>query len=562
MRTGTETGGLLMRRPAPWAVAALALLALAACTGTGTGTNGPGGAAEDGKPRSSVRADAFETVWSRSVHGESGVPAVTDDVVLVPHGHLVDVRDPRTGKSRRTVRADPADRIASVGLSGDVIVARAERYASVALQGFDLRTGRKLWAKWYGTGAIVRPGDGPELPVQGPVVVTGRGIAIHAHDGRVIGLNPRTGEPAWQKQAGCDSEEYVADYTVAATARYSVMLCSKGTRHVLTALDPRDGDRVWQADMTDRGGRRTFSTHEDVIGVRSADAHNHKAAFTLFDESGDRLATGTVKDPVGDIRTVGRAGDTVYFHDGRHLRAFRTDGSQLWRQAAPQDLVATARAVVSDGENLGPDMVTRTGVSVVIGLSGKERAILPWPLRGELVGASGEHFIIRGREEDGARYTALRLTRRDYEEPALGGVAPSDWPDACSLLSDEQLEGLGGDHLRLPVGGSRTVFGVGLPHATRCRFVPESGSDKDIFVVTLRWVSADADTARELSASDLPWDTGVRRLSPSGYLVTDPRVIGLALGWPAVVASGRNLIEIDAAKNEKLVRRIASLLSG
>ncbi|MFE1799343.1 PQQ-binding-like beta-propeller repeat protein [Streptomyces sp. NPDC059517] len=562
MRTGTETGGLLMRRPAPRAVAALALLALAACTGTGAGTNGPGGAAEDGKPGSSVRADAFETVWSRSVRGESGVPAVTDDVVLVPHGHLIDVRDPRTGKSRRTVRADPADRIASVGLSGDVIVARAERYASVALQGFDLRTGRKLWAKWYGTGAIVRPGDGPELPVQGPVVVTGRGIAIHAHDGRITGLNPRTGEPAWQKQAGCDSEDHVADYTVAATARYSVMLCSKGTRHELTALDPRDGHRVWQADITDRGGRGTFSTHEDVVGVRSADAHSHKAAFTLFDESGDRLATGTVKDPVGDIRTVGRVGDTVYFHDGRQLHAFRTDGSQLWRQAAPEDLVATARVIVSDGETLGPDTVMRTGVSVVIGLSGKERAILPWPLRGELVGASGERFIVRGREEDGARYTALRLTRRGLEEPALGGVAPADWPDACSLLSDEQLEGLGGDHVRLPIGGSRTVFGVKLPHATRCRFVPASGSDKDIFVFTLRWVSADADTARELSTSDLPWDTGVRRLGTGGHLVADPRVIGLALGWPAVVASGRNVIEIDAAKNDRLVRRIASLLSG
>ncbi|MFD9204552.1 PQQ-binding-like beta-propeller repeat protein, partial [Streptomyces anthocyanicus] len=212
MWTGTETGGLLMRRPATRATTVLALLALAACTGTGA--DGPGGAAEDGRPAPAVRADAFETVWSRSVRGEAGVPAVTDDVVLVPHGHLIDVRDPRTGKSRRTVRADPAERIASVGLSGDVIVARVEQDASVALQGFDLRTGRKLWAKWYGTGAIVRPGDGPEPPVQGPVVVTGRGIAVHAHDGRIIGLNPRTGEPVWQKQAGCDSKEYVAHYTV------------------------------------------------------------------------------------------------------------------------------------------------------------------------------------------------------------------------------------------------------------------------------------------------------------------------------------------------------------
>ncbi|MFD0306527.1 hypothetical protein [Streptomyces sp. NPDC127119] len=140
--------------------------------------------------------------------------------------------------------------------------------------------------------------------------------------------------------------------------------------------------------------------------------------------------------------------------------------------------------------------------------------------RAELSTQSDVGAVIK--RNNGARCTALRLTWRGLDEPALGGVAPSDWPDACSLLSDEQLEGLGGDHVRLPVGGSRTVFGVGLPHATRCRFVPESGSDKDIFVVTLRWVSADADTARALSASDLPWDTGVRRLSTGGHLVAAP----------------------------------------
>lgn len=565
MRTGTETGGLLMRRPAAYVAGALALFfVLAACTGADDGRG-------DGKPVSSARANAFEALWSRSVPGQSGAAAVADDVVLIPHDNMIDVRDARTGKNRRTLRADPTDQIVGAYLTGDVIVARVAHNSFTILLGFDLRTGRQLWNQPYETRAMVLPGEEPELELidSGPVTVTERGVVVHAHDGRNIGLNPRTGEMTWQRQAECDSRAHTAAGAMGdsfyaaitgATARYSITLCLEGSKAVLKATDPRDGDSVWRADVKKHDGGTTFSTSEDVVGVRSADAGNHKATFSLFDESGDHLADGTVKDPAGDIRTVGRVGDTVYFHDGRQLHAVRADGTTLWVQDAPSHVGLSARAIVSDRETLTPQSVQRTGVSVVIDLSGKTRATLPWPLRGELIGMSGELLVIRGEEEDGARYTALRPTRRDLKEPALGGVAPSDWPDACSLLSDKQLNGLGGDYLRLPVDKSRTVFGVRVPHETQCRFATESGSDKDIVQITLRWVAADSATAREISASDLPWGTGVQRLSPSVHLVEPPER-GLHLARSAVVASGRYVLDVSAPKNEKLVRTVASLLA-
>ncbi|MFM9448428.1 PQQ-binding-like beta-propeller repeat protein [Streptomyces acidiscabies] len=466
------------------------------------------------------------------------------------------------------MRTDSADQILGTGLTGDVIVARVQRNSYLSsLRGFDVRTGRQLWTQPYETRPIVRPGDEPELVFSGTVIVTGRGLVIHSDDGRITGLNPRTGEPAWQRQAECDSKSYTDSFhsaTAAATARYLITLCSEGwggAENVLKALDPRDGDRVWEAEVKHGGGRTTLSTTRDVIGVRSTDTGNREASFTLFEESGDRLADGTVKDPVGDSRTVGRVGDTVYFHDGRQLHAFRADGSPLWRLGAPHDLVVSTQAIISDGETLTPERVQRTGVSVVIGLSGKERAMLPWPLRGELIGMSGELLIIRGDEEDGSRYTALRLTQRDLEEPALGGVAPSDWPAACSLLSDKQLSGLGEGYLRLPADKSRTVFGFRLRHETQCRFVTESGSGEDIFQITVQWVAADSESAREIAASDLPWDTGVKRLNQSVHLISDPSGTGQHWGESAVVASGRYVIEISAPKNEKLVRRIALMLS-
>ncbi|MGC5563171.1 PQQ-binding-like beta-propeller repeat protein [Streptomyces sp. FR-108] len=559
-----------MRRPFSRAAGALTLLVLAACTGAGD----EGGAAGDGKPLpSSARANAFETVWSRSVRGQAGVPAVTDDVVLVPHGHMIDVRDARTGRNRRTLRADPTDQIVGVNLTGEVIVARVAHNSFTILVGFDVRTGRQLWTQPYETRGIVMPGEEPEVELYGtgPVIVTERGIVVHAHGGRNIGLNPRTGETIWQQQAECDNRAYTAagalgdSYYAAitgATARYSVTLCREGPRTVLKATDPHDGDIVWRTDMERRGGGTKFSTSKDVVGVRSTDAGNNEASFALFDESGDRMAGGTVKDPVGDIRTVGRVAETVYFHDGRQLHALRADGSTLWVQDAPGHLGLSAQAVVSDGETLTPRSVQRTGVSVVIDLSGKKRATLPWPLRGELVGMSGELLIVRGGEEDGTRYTALRLTRRDLKEPALGGVAPSDWPDACSLLSDEQLDGLGEVYRRLPVGTSRTVFGVEVPHPTQCRFAGESGPDTDIFQIAVRWVAADSDAAGEIAASDLPWDTGVERLGRSAFLVPEPGTSELDLARPAVVSSGRYVLDISAPKNEKLVRRVALLLAG
>ncbi|MFS8197271.1 PQQ-binding-like beta-propeller repeat protein [Streptomyces sp. CWNU-52B] len=573
MRTCTEAGGLLMRRPAARAAGALALFApllvLAACTGSGD--RGGAGGAEDRKALSAARADAFETAWSYSVRGEPGEPTVTDDVVLAPHGHMIDVRDARTGENRRTVRAaDPADRIVSAGLTGEVIVAGVERGSYATLRGFGLRTGRQLWSEpyWERTAAIVQPGDERELPVLGPVVVNERGIVVHAHDGRTVGLDPGTGRPVWQRQPECDSAPYTDPatariHTVAATGRYLITLCSGGPRTVLKAVDPRDGDRVWQEDLASLGGRTTFSTAEDVIGVQSQDAGIRKASFTLLDESGHRLGGGTVQDPAGDSRTVGRVGDTVYFHDGRQLRAVgAADGSPLWHQDAPGDLVVSDRAVISNGEALTPERVQRTGVSVVLDLSGKRRVMLPWPLRGELVGLSGEFPVIRSREENGARYTALRLAHQGLAEPALGGVPASDWPDACSLLSAEQLDGLGEGYLRLPVDTSRTAFGVRLPHATECRFATGSGSAKDIFQITVRWVAADADAARRIAASDLPWDTGAERLDRGAHLVPDASGGSRLMGETAMVASGRAVLGISAPKNAGLVRTIALLLSG
>ncbi len=181
------------------------------------------------------------------------------------------------------------------------------------------------------------------------------------------------------------------------------------------------------------------------------------------------------------------------------------------------------------------------------------------PCRAASLDMSGELLIIRGAEEDGARYTALRLAQRDVAEPALGGAAPSDWPAACSLLSEKQLNALGEGYLRLPVDKSRTVFGVRLPHETQCRFATESGSGKDIFEITVRWVAADAATARKIAASDLPWDTGVQRLNRNVHLISERNE--LRPEKSAMVASGRNIIGINAPKNEKLVRTIALLLS-
>lgn len=77
-------------------------------------------------------------------------------------------------------------------------------------------------------------------------------------------------------------------------------------------------------------------------------------------------------------------------------------------------------------------------MSVIIDLSGKKRAVLPWPLRGKLIGMSGELLIIRGDEEDRARYTALRLARQDLEVPPWEGSRrrTDRMPVPCSRTND------------------------------------------------------------------------------------------------------------------------------
>ncbi|MFF7311789.1 hypothetical protein [Streptomyces sp. NPDC008137] len=388
-------------------------------------------------------------------------------------------------------------------------------------------------------------------------------------------------------------------YNGGTTAHRIVLLDScPGRTEELEVVDPEDGDTVWKKKTGPWRDGIQLSVVRDAIGV-TVDKE-----LRVFAESGEELLrrkAGRTSElwPVAEARGVVYLSESHY--DGepdsgalrsRTLHAVRSDtGKTLWKRS--QELLGgdelSSEVIVGSADvagayagdlrwSVGDARLRGPGASSLTDLAGRRSAPVPWPVAGTYVGMSGELLIVRSEERDGTRYTALRPGHRgvDAEHPvALGGANRTDWPDACGLVGAGLLSELGRGYVKLPVESSRTVLGTKLPRPSVCRFATPSGSDEDIFSVTVRWVAPDAKAARTYATSAIPW--GCKSWLGKCYTaeVTQPRRgvhlytyrVGLKdeLVAHATVVSGRHVLGISAGNDKprtrQLIRRVAMQLS-
>jgi outer membrane protein assembly factor BamB len=506
------------------------------------------------------RPNALEVVWSfrtpeRALDVADTPAQVNDRMLAIPLGETVSIVDARDGHRLSTLRGS-ADELEPAGFSGGVMLA-VERGSKESLSAYDPATGRRLWRK---TASRITQrekdggwmGEAPLLPDPGPVV--------EAVGGRLAGLDPRTGAVRWNEgipavtscgdvvPAGPGLPSY-PPYEIGATAHHIVLLSKcPGVVAELQVMHAKDGGIVWKKRLGHWKEYIRIDTRRNAIVVSFDDE------LRVFTESGNEYSRGKTdrtSNPWPDDLSSG-----VAVGDANVAGAY--GGNLRWS--------------VGDARLQGP------GASSLTDREGRRSPSVPWPVAGTFVGRSGHLLIVRSEERYGTRYTALRPRHRtvDAARPAaLGGAERKDWPDACGLVGAGLLQKLGRDYVKLPVGSSRTVMGVGLPHPSVCRFATESGPDSDIFSVTVRWVAPDGEAARTYATSGIPWGCDpplggcvtawVATPRPGVYLYTYRTGLEQSPVAHATVVAGRHVFGIsagnDGARAKWLVGRVATHIS-
>ncbi|NBE54093.1 hypothetical protein, partial [Streptomyces boluensis] len=378
-----------------------------------------------------------------------------------------------------------------------------------------------------------------------------------------------------------------------ATAHHLVLLqhCPGETAE-LHVTDARTGKVAWTKKVGKWRQNIRLQTHRGAIGVTLDDE------IKVYAESGGQLLHRTAA-PGTELALTGEANGTLYLDetdiDDRSVtlhavRAGTTTSRWTLRQGPLIGMTHISDGLIVGGTDAegaydgdlrwlpGDARVQGPGASSLTDVDGHRSDRVPWPVAGAFVGMSGDLLVVRSDEKDGTRYTGLRPGRRalDAEHPAaLGGVARKDWPDACGLVDGKLLAGLDPGYVKLPVAKSRTVLGAELPHPSECRFATESGSDSDIFSVTVRWVAPDEQAARTYAANAVPWGCSPALGGCVTAEISRPRS-GVALytyrtglaAKPvahATVAVGRYVFGVSAGTDEprvrERVRRVALHLS-
>ncbi|MFD6043404.1 PQQ-binding-like beta-propeller repeat protein [Streptomyces koyangensis] len=529
--------------------------------------------------------DTLEVAWSYVTTGRAAdarhvPPALSGEALAIPVGRSVRVLDTRSGRLRSIVNGF-AEEIPDLGWSGQVLflVDTQDRFKDT-LRAYDPATGRELWHRRAGPNPDGKRGNfltgGYLLTDWGPVVMDGD---------RALALDPRTGAIRWEVPLDihCDRPQpyQTVPYDMASTSTRLLLLrrCAGETAE-LQAVDEEDGSSAWRKRLW-RGENIGVGTMNGAVAVRAGDA------YRFLTESGEEILRGT-----GDGYPLGAQQGVVYAQVGEKLRAFRTDtGEAVWKRARSSygfafmmdglvvDDVPTdgsysgdVRWSTGDATGQGP------GATTFVSLDGRRTGLVPWPVAGTLLGASGDLLVVRSEEAKGTRYTGLRPVRRtqDTRRPvALGGTAPRHWPDACDLVDTDLLAELAADYVALPDKRSRTVRGVRLPHPSVCRFARESGDGDDVFSVTVRWAAPDAKAARTYVAGAIPWGCApslggcvtaeIDQPRKGTWLYTYRTGLEARPVAHATVVSGRYVFGVTAGENDPahrtLVRRIALHLS-
>ncbi len=475
----------------------------------------------------------------------------------VPHG--VDVYDARTG-ARRWYYREPASDLAGFAETAGVVVVITEvpdAGRSARWTGLDAATGRILWTH-DGTGLPESAGTGSTMIAGGgvvPVQTQGQGTEVR-------GVDARTGNVRWTKSlltGPCAAPSVRApspDQNDGSLFAYAVE-CAPA--HRVVALDPATGGLKWQADVpefadsiTVRAGYTLAGLGDQGFTVLGTDGHvktppdSRKSCVDPkcgFEVAGGRavVSYSGVDDGADGVTFVDLATGRTTDHEitGVFSKAVGAGGRMygLMEQVTPTP--------VGDDHPLpaGLDVVDPAAATV-------QPRPLPFALGQGDVGLGGVQWMDTA---GGMLYVAdvtrgtRTVTAYSVPKPAtpaeLGGVSPSDWPDACTIAP-----GHAPDVPDDPERGD-VVIGSTTLHNVSCSFTPGQAR------LAIRWVASTAAQAQGL----LTFAPGASRAELAG---ADAVVAGS--GGGLLVRAGRYILSVDGTdeQNRSLASAAATYLRG
>jgi hypothetical protein len=386
----------------------------------------------------------------------------------------------------------------------------------VLLRGYGVETGRQIWRR-----DVDQPsGWGPRVELTENMAAVFSGFPA-----KVKAFGAHTGAYLWSAEAvhpeglRLPSKEPSAVYAGAGKVWYAFMWHRyPGSLATLTALDSFTGAKLWQRAIRmpvapssyDATG---YPTSLQLAPSDSGDiAVNLGGEHRLYSDSGRLLSQGS-----DYVWSLFRKGSVLYVQEknqwAKEYTPFRlrvldaNSGGKLWERSVYAPLELEGNSLIGQIHHEWP---MATYVEYVALPSGRsvQIPVLSSVFHTDLIGSDGDLLAIWEEREHGdtsrqvplGRLTVYRLIPDPGNSyPALAGLPPVRWPDACRLLP---LSKLPTDAHYTPIPQRRSIFGTRLPRPSTCTYVPGTGT-APLIRLTVEWTAPSPREAEHLLRSRL-----------------------------------------------------------
>lgn len=498
--------------------------------------------------------------------------AIVADQLVTTTARGFDVRDARTGGLRWYYHRNGWS-LLGWAATGGVIAAYFERAADRTdhvMIGFDAGTGRDLWRNTTVTPPVEDQAQ-PRWPAGHGAIMVARGRKVWR------GLNPRTGRTRWTKRvpAGCAVPGVGSDAMATDTAggRTGVLVAecriSGRLRGRVLEIDPGSGRQLWHKNFDDPADL-SVAVHGGITQVWDGDTlHLYgPAGSELLSRTGDQVcrdttcpyavAGGTVVLAVGgDTWTLlgvnARSGGVRWQRRTSPVDQLTADGTRVYtlRTRLAGALLPAAADVL--------DPATGEGATVPLPFTYRESDSIPW------TGTGGGLLYVAYPvptlgDRGGVRLAALRAAPSGPGPDTLAGVRPSIWPDACELLTKDDVAATFAEGSYEQNAARVSVNGVAPDHPSSCTYVPDSRGETHPGV-SVRWVSQTPQEAHSLMLSLRAGYADAKALPRVGDEAYD---LG-TLSGEVVVRVGRYIVGVSAGRESggtatRLARQAAGRL--
>ncbi|GAA2457600.1 PQQ-binding-like beta-propeller repeat protein [Streptomyces mauvecolor] len=443
---------------------------------------------------------------------------------------------------------------------------------TVLLRGYEVSTGRQLWHRSF---------TQKRRDFRSPVALTDQAAVIFSSspvEARAFEIH--TGIPLWSLPTSEPLKTTSAVFTYS-NRSFFVFRWDRQIRGLVTlaSLDPFSGTRRWQRLIPMPTDPETHSATGDPFGLNLVTspggdiAVNINETHQLYAADGRLLGEGANEiwslTSLNSMLYASIRNQTRGEYDPSQLRAIRVkDGKTLWeRESYAHSLEPWGSALVGQTRQDWPMPIFIEQVTADNGYT-SHIPLAASIFHTDLIGIGGRFMVTR---EDTALeqrplgdadvhwsvltvYSTTPPQKNWY--PALAGLRPSDWPNACNLLHADVLASQA-NYTAVPQ--RRSILGIQLPHPAACTYVPKQGN-APLIRLSIEWIAPSEKMADQLIRSRTALARvsakEIRQLGPQRISYTEEPPSGVV--YAVYVRVGTAVVRITTTPTDRSLAENAS----